>query len=68
MVKKPQHKDPFVVPAGSFVIVDTIYPHDPYTIGVDPLDAVPDDPDRVKEIEEQYEALIEKANTDFPND
>jgi trehalose-6-phosphate synthase len=61
MVKNPQHKDPFAIPAGSFIIVDTAYPHKPFTIGVDPLDAVPDDPDRVKEI---HEALIEHPKAD----
>lgn len=33
MVKKSQHEDPFVMPAGSLIIVDTTYPHSPRTIG-----------------------------------
>ena len=42
------------MPAGSFIIVDTTYPNHPYTIGTDPLDAVADNPDLEKELEDQY--------------
>jgi hypothetical protein len=61
MVRKPRPEDPFALPEGSFIIVDTTYPNHRFAIGIDPLDEVADNPDLEKELEDQFRVLFEHA-------